>query len=90
MMTRELFTKEEALARVGRRVKSKIEFLGIPKGTTGNVVKADPYLSWEGIQYYENGYTLAIEWDLDYRLPSGQGLRDWFTKNEYEAFLEEI
>lgn len=60
-------------------IKTLIEFSGVPRGTLGEVTRADK--SGEG-------YTLAIQWELPER--HGKPLVDWFTKGEYERFLVEI
>jgi hypothetical protein len=41
-MTRYYFGKEAAIALLGQRVRSLVEFRGVPKGTTGRVVRANP------------------------------------------------
>jgi hypothetical protein len=66
------FTKEEAEEKIGERVESLVEFSGVPRGTTGRVVRAD---------LAEKGYDLAIEWDLPGRsfATVKRPLTDWFT-----------
>ncbi len=78
-MERTLFDQAEASAKVGQRIRTRVEFSGVPQGATGQVVKADASGA---------GYTLAIEWDLAER--RAKPLVDWFTKIEYERLLEEI
>ena len=74
-----LFDHATALERVGRRIHTLRAFSGVPTGTTGQVIQADRS---------GNGYTLAIQWDL----PRGARTRlvDWFTRDEYERFLQEL
>ncbi len=79
MPARKLFDQASALRKVGQRVRTVMEFSGVPQGTTGEVMQADP--SGEG-------YTLAIQWELpEHR---ARPLRDSFSKSEYERFLVEI
>lgn len=91
------FMKDEAESKVGKTVRSLVDFAGVPKGTTGRVVE---------IGYLADGWDVVIEWDLPRPEPSaaigkiagepvlvvhtGRPLRDWFTKQEYEEFLEEV
>jgi len=72
----EHFTPAEARAKVGQRVRSRIAFSGVPKGTTGIVLEPDRKL-----------VTLPIQWDLPGR---SKPLVDWFSKSEYKDYLEEI
>jgi hypothetical protein len=39
-MEREHFSFDEAQAKVGRRIKTLVEFSGVPKDTTGQVISA--------------------------------------------------
>jgi len=78
-MERKLFAAEEAFSRVGKRVKTLVDFSGVPKGTEGVVSRAD--------RSGAEGYTLAIQWDMPGR---SSPLTDWFTKSEYERYLAEI
>lgn len=72
----EYFTREEALGKVGKTVRTLTDFSGIPSGTTGVV---QPF---EGDDYK----TLGIQWNL----PGHHRLKDWFSKTEYLKYLEEI
>jgi hypothetical protein len=76
---RVLFDQATALAKVGRRIQTQVDFSGVPQGTTGQVIQADRS---------EGGYTLAIQWELPDRRQ--KPLVDWFTRNEYERFLVEV
>lgn len=96
-MTREYFTKPEAETLVGTRIRTLVAWSGVPRDTTGEVVSAD-----DGA----HGWTVAIQWDLatdPLRIEAGQvkgaafvmvsggkPLVDWFTKDEYERYLEEL
>ena len=77
-MPRTRFTAEEAREKLHRRVKSLVGFAGVPQGTTGVVVGADEA---------GGGFDLLVEWEQADRL---QPLRDWITKDEYEAGLVEV
>ena len=79
-MQSQQFTEAAAQAKVGARVRSLIPFSAIPVGTTGKVISADELAG---------GYDVAIEWDLP-KHPYGKPLSDWFTRDEYERFLEEV
>jgi hypothetical protein len=72
----EHFTPAEALAKVGKRIRTTIAFSGVPQGTTGTILDPDDELM-----------TLPIQWDLPGR---ARPLVDWFSKWEYEKYLEEI
>ena len=71
------FTAAQAHERMGNRVRSLIEFAGVPKGTSGVVV--DVY------EFDTNQFDVVIAWDL----PSRQNPRDRFAKDPYEEFLLE-
>jgi len=75
----EHFSRQEAVAQLGRRIRTEVEFSGVPAGTAGIVVRADP----AGTQ---RAYTVGIQWQLGGRQ---QPLVDWFTKSEYDRFLKE-
>jgi hypothetical protein len=79
-MTRYYFGKEAALALIGQRVRNLVEFRGVPRGTTGRVVRADP--AGDG-----DSYTVGVEWDLPY---SGKPPIDTFSRDEYYTNLEEV
>lgn len=79
-MTRYYFGKEAAAALIGRRVRSLVEFRGVPKGTTGKVVRADPTGNGDT-------YSVGVEWDLPY---SGKPPVDRFSRDEYFTNLEEV
>jgi len=76
MSNRMLFDECAALAKVGHRIKTLVEFSGVPRGTLGEVTRADRSGA---------GYTVAIQWELSERI--GKPLIDWFTRDEYERFL---
>jgi hypothetical protein len=72
------FSRTDAEELLWRRVRTRVEFSGVPKGTTGAVVRVDK-------GSYPEGYTVAIQWDLPNR---AKPLVDWFTRDEYFKFLE--
>jgi hypothetical protein len=96
-MDRLRFTEAEAQAKVGKVVHSLVEFSGVPKGSTGRVIKIDDL---------GDGWDVVIQWDLLQPPPSvlqgkiagapvvivdaGNPLQDWFTRDEYEKYLEEL
>ena len=79
MSTRRLFDEATAVAKIGRRIHTLVEFSGVPRDTAGQVIRADPS---------DGGYTLAIQWELAER--RAKPLVDWFTQDEYEQFLVEV
>ena len=80
---RSYFSKDQAEALLGKKIRSLADFSGIPAGTTGTVVAID--------EVYTEGFDVVIEWDLGDRLYGAQTkqLRDWFTRDEFEKFLVE-
>jgi hypothetical protein len=85
---RRRFTREEAESKVGKRVKALVPFSGVPEGTTGLVVLADDMDEHD----LGTGFDVAIEWELSDQ-PFGatwRPLRDWFDKDEYDTYLEEL
>lgn len=70
------FTKSEARSKIGKRIKTNREFSGVPVNTCGTVVGMYKYAG-------SKDCGLNITWD-------GLHLIDGFSKDEYEAFLEEI
>ena len=82
-MDQKHFTYTEAYARVDKRVRTLVPFSGVPQGTTGTVIGADPA--------GDDGWSLAIRWDIPGRSPGRtRMLVDWFSRDEYERYLEEI
>jgi hypothetical protein len=63
--------------KVGWKVRTKILFSGVPQGTMGKIVKIEPTA---------DGWKVAVEWNLERPIP----LVNWFTKDEYEQYLEEL
>lgn len=75
----ERFTEKEAREKLGRSVRSLIEFAGVRMGTYGEVV--DVY------EFEKGNFDVVVKWDL----PLRETLRDRFAKGPYEEFLcEEV
>jgi hypothetical protein len=72
------FTRVEARAKIGRRVRTRIAFGGVPQGAIGTITGADRVV---------DGYAVEVAW-------GGAGRStpwvDWVTKAEYEARLVEL
>jgi hypothetical protein len=72
------FTRAEARAKVGTRVRTRVAFAGVPQGAIGTITGADRVI---------DGYDVEVAW-------GGAGRRtpwvDWLTKAEYEARLIEL
>ena len=107
-LSRQYFTQVEAEGKVGRRIQTRVDFSGVPRGTTGRVVSADE-AGWAKPAFgkEEEVYDVAIQWELPRPEPSadlvipvgaepylhiqtGKPLVDWFTKDEYERYLNEL
>ncbi len=89
------FSKVEAEALVGKRIRTLDEFSGVPKGTTGAVIRADIAGTAEVGGAMVEEFDVAIQWDLPFGEPfvsirGGKALVDWYTKDEYERYLAEI
>lgn len=75
MTENKYFIQEESLVKIGKRIRTDVEFSGVAKGTEGIVSEADA------------SGTVAIVWDMPERQ---KPLMDWFSKTEYEKYLTEI
>ena len=81
-MSKRTWTEAEARALVGKRVRTTIEFSGVPAGTEATITRADPG---------SDGWTVGLTWDLeDHKGPGRKPLTDWFTRDEYERWIEEL
>jgi hypothetical protein len=95
------FTKEEAALKVGKKVRTTLEWKYIPVGRRGTVVEIERTHKASPV------FRGAVEWDLPLAIPPPPGSRDistgrpisfrftnsprvWVTKAEYEAYLEEV
>lgn len=90
------FTREEAQAKMGERIRARVELAGVPIGTTGIVVRFDDDVG-------DDGYDLGVLWELPQGPPPfafgeleghthvvfrvGKPFIDWFSRDEYERFL---
>ena len=74
----EYFTKCEASEKMGRRIRTNVDFSGVTRGTEGVVVEIYSH------QYPRKNWGVIIRWDLTRKLNDG------FSKTEYETYLEEI
>ena len=72
----EYSTPAEAQAKVSQCIRTTVAFSSVPKGTTGLILEPTDKL-----------VSLPIQWDLPGRT---RPLVDWFTRWEYEKYLEEI
>jgi hypothetical protein len=72
------FTRVEAQAKVGTRVRTRIAFAGVPQGAIGTITGADRVV---------DGYDVEVAWGgVGHSTP----WVDWVTKAEYEAHLVEL
>lgn len=78
---RTYFKLQEVKGSVGRRVKTKVHFADVPAGTIG--VVSDWYPMGDR---KKQEYGIEINWQRW----GGDSLKDGFSKNEYEDYLEEI
>lgn len=74
-----LFDIFTASTKVGSRVKALVNFLEVPQGSVGTIVRAQPD---------RNGYLLVIEWSAARR--EGKPQVFWFNRSEYEEYLAEM
>lgn len=59
------FTKTEAEAKVGRKIRTSVAWSGVPKGTTGTVERADSVgLVRPSVGEAFEGHNVGIRWDL--------------------------
>ncbi len=70
------FSREEARAKLGRRVRSAVGFDGVPAGTFGCVMQLD--------EIEKNNFDVIVEW---YVLVDGKHQHDWFSKEQFEQCL---
>lgn len=72
------FTRAEAQAKVGKRVRTRATFAGVPQGAIGTIIRADCVL---------DGYDVEVAWVWSGRRAPWI---DWLTKEEYAACLIEM
>lgn len=69
-MGSQYFTQEEAQARVGRRVRTRIKLAGVPEATTGTVCSADLVEQIELPSGETMGlFSVSVWWDMPRRQP---------------------
>ena len=71
------FTRSQAHGLLGRRVRSLGAYVYLPAGTAGAVVALE--------EVEPDGFDLVVEWDASGR----GGVRDWFSRAEFERYLVE-
>jgi hypothetical protein len=71
------FTRAEAQAKVGTRVRTSVASAGVPQGAIGTITGAERVI---------DGYDVEVAWGVGRRPP----WVDWLTKAEYEARLLEL
>jgi len=82
------FTKEEAEAKIGQRIRTQVAWASIPAGTHGTVVGIDEMGKTKPAATVPIViFSVVIKWDVTNHQ---QTLTDWFTRQEYEQYLEEI
>jgi hypothetical protein len=77
-MARTSFTRVEAQAKVGRRVRPRVALTELPQGAIGTITCVDRVI---------DGYDLEVAWVWSGRRTPWI---EWFTKAEYEARLIEL
>jgi hypothetical protein len=77
------FTRGEGEAKIGKRVKAKVAFRDVPRGTRGLVVYID-----EAINETREGYDVCVQWEFPGR--KGTPVKDWFSKLAYRRQLAEL
>jgi hypothetical protein len=75
---RQRFTREEAEAKLGQRVRCLVDFSTVLAGSTGRIVAIEETAA--------DLFDLIIEWDEP---TSTRPPRDWVRKDQYEQFLIE-
>lgn len=65
MVERRYFSQQEAEAKVGRRIRTLVTWSGVPKDTTGEVIRADPAgQAKTPLEEPVDTFDVAIQWDL--------------------------
>jgi hypothetical protein len=64
-MAERFFTRAEAEAKVGKKIRTLVEFSGVPKGTTGQVVRVDLMgKTKSAFGVASEVYDVVIQWEL--------------------------
>jgi len=68
------------------KIRTTVEFSGVPKGTTGNCVE-EPEEEW-----HKGKRMWKVEWDLPLKYfgTKLKPLTDWFDDGEFKKFLVKI
>jgi hypothetical protein len=77
-MAQSSFTRAEAQAKVGKRVRARVAFAGIPRGAIGTIICADRVI---------DGYDVEVAWVWPGRRTPWV---EWITRAEYEGHLIEL
>jgi hypothetical protein len=77
-MAHTAFTRAAAQAKVGKRVRSRVAFAGVPQGAIGTIIRVDRVI---------DGYDVEVAWVWSGRRTPWI---DWMTKAEYEGCLIEL
>jgi hypothetical protein len=77
-MAQTSFTRAEAQAKIGKRVRSRAAFVGVPRGACGTIIRADRVI---------DGYDVEVAWVW---AGSRTPYVDWVTKEEYAVRLIEL
>jgi hypothetical protein len=77
-MAQTSFTRAEAQAKVGKRVRTHVACAGVPRGAIDTIIRADRVI---------DGYDVEVAWVWSGRRTPWL---DWLTKEEYEARLIEM
>ncbi|HXF05728.1 MAG TPA: hypothetical protein VNM72_09975 [Blastocatellia bacterium] len=76
-MRSQYFSRQEAEAKIGKRIRNLVPLPGIERGTDGVVIGAD---------FSGKGYRVAVQWCT----PRGsRPAVELFYRDEYYAFFEE-
>lgn len=64
-MAKKFFTQSEAATKIGKRVRTLVEFSGVPKGTAGRVVRIDGMGKTQpAFSEPQEVYDVVIQWNL--------------------------
>ena len=67
-----------------KRIRTKIAFSGVPKGTEGTA-------EFDDSKWYAQSGQWRITWELEgVRASQKRPLVDWFDQEEFDMYLEEI
>ena len=77
-MAQTSFTRAEAQAKVGMRVRPRVAIAGVRRGATGTIIRVDRVI---------DGYDVEVAWVWAGRHTPWI---DWLTKKEYEGRLIEL